>query len=272
MYRGATIWARKTIESEIFSDKPDKWFKIWFYLVNKANHKNNGRFKRGQYLVKYSQIQEFCGATKDQVKHCIEYLKSRHMLATQKATRGMIVTVVNYDTYQNLDNYGSHTVSQQGATQKPHRSHTINKNEKNEKNEKNKKRHTFAEYSIEFQLANYLFEKIRERKEDYKKPNLQKWAKSIDYLIRLDKKSPDKIKEVITWCQQDSGNGDNWAGWQNNILSTSKLREKFDALELRMENSPETRKEKEREQTLKIVERAYNDYFGAGRNNRNNEK
>lgn len=36
---GAVLWARQTIESEIFKNKPDKWFKIWFYIIARANHK-----------------------------------------------------------------------------------------------------------------------------------------------------------------------------------------------------------------------------------------
>ena len=51
----------------------------------------------------------------------------------------MIITVLNYNTYQNLDNYKSHNKSQTEATQKPHRSHTINKYGKNDKNKKKEK-------------------------------------------------------------------------------------------------------------------------------------
>ncbi len=124
---GATIWARKTLDSEIFR-KADKWFKIWFYLVNRANHKDKGRFKRGQCWLSYELITMATGATKDQIKHCIKYMKDEGMLATQKATRGFYITIANYDTYQDLNNYESHTESHTKATQKPHRSHTINKN------------------------------------------------------------------------------------------------------------------------------------------------
>ena len=116
---GATIWARQTMDSEIYQ-KPDKWFKIWFYIVSRVNHKAKGKFKRGQCFMKYQDIIDTTGATKDQVKHCIEFLKCSHMIATQKATRGMIVTVLNYDTYQSLSNYESHGGNRNKATQKPH--------------------------------------------------------------------------------------------------------------------------------------------------------
>lgn len=120
IYGGCTMWARQTIESEIFSDKPAMWFKLWFYLVNRANHQDNRKFKRGQAFVKYDWIMSATGATFNQVKHCIAYLKSRKMIATQKATRGTIITILKYDTYQNLDNYKSHTVRKTKGKQKPH--------------------------------------------------------------------------------------------------------------------------------------------------------
>ncbi len=112
---GATIWARKTLDSEIFR-KADKWFKIWFYLVSRANHKDKGQFKRGQCWLSYELITIATGATKDQIKHCIKYMKDERMLATQKATRGMLITIVNYDTYQSLDNYESHKETHRRAT------------------------------------------------------------------------------------------------------------------------------------------------------------
>ena len=134
---GATIWARQTIESKIFYDKPDKWFKIWFYIVNKVNHKQNKKWDRGQCHITYLEIQTNTKATKAQIDHCIRYLKKEQMLATQKATRGMHITVVKYDIYQDLDNYKSDTGGELKATQKRHRSDTKNKNVKNDKNVKN---------------------------------------------------------------------------------------------------------------------------------------
>ncbi len=71
---------------------------------------------------------------------------------------------------------------------------------------------------------------IRERNPKQKKltsSNEQTWAKHIDRLIRLNKQTVGDIEKVIRWCQADDF-------WQNNILSTAKLRKQFDALTLRM--------------------------------------
>jgi len=136
---GATLWARQTIDSDIFYNKPDVWFKIWFYLVSKAKYKDENQFKRGSCFLKYDWIMDKTGATYNQVKHCLEYLKSARQIATRKKTRGMLVTVINYDLYQTLDNYyyeESHTKRKMKGKQKENRSHTILKNDKNVKNKK----------------------------------------------------------------------------------------------------------------------------------------
>jgi hypothetical protein len=46
-------------------------------------------------------------------------------------------------------------------------------------------------------------------------------------MMRLDKREANDIKDVIDWCQADSF-------WMVNILSTNKLREKFDQLYTKM--------------------------------------
>jgi hypothetical protein len=59
-------------------------------------------------------------------------------------------------------------------------------------------------------------------KEDIK--TIQRWAVDIEKLIRIDKKSPDKIRQVILWAKT-LGNF-----WFNNIQSGEKLRKHFERL------------------------------------------
>lgn len=108
---------RKILDNEIWTNKPDKWFKVWMYLLFKANHCDTPVHPRGGNFTKYEWIQESTGITKDSLKHCIEYLKSSQKIATQKATRGMYFSICNYDSYQTPD-------ATQKATEKPHRRHT----------------------------------------------------------------------------------------------------------------------------------------------------
>ena len=129
---GATIWSRQTIESDVFKTKPDKWFKIWFYIINKVRFKKMGKFKKGQNFIKYEWISEATGATKNQIDHFLRWAKEAQMLATQKATRGMVVNVLKYEIYQDLGHYKSDTKSEIKATQERHYTKECNNNDKNE--------------------------------------------------------------------------------------------------------------------------------------------
>ncbi len=101
---------------------------------------------------------------------------------------------------------------------------SINKNYKNYKNLRN----IYSQNSDEFRLAELLSNLIFERNPNYKKPDLQMWTLHIDRMIRLDNRKADDIEAVIKWSQVDEF-------WQNNILSTQSLRNKFDQLKMKME-------------------------------------
>lgn len=102
---GATVWARQTIDSDIFFYKPDKWFKIWFFIVNKVNYKDGNLFKRGEGLITYEDIMAQTRASKAQTHKCIKFLEKENMLASRRTTRGMIRIVLKYEEYQTLQNY-----------------------------------------------------------------------------------------------------------------------------------------------------------------------
>jgi len=56
------------------------------------------------------------------------------------------------------------------------------------------------------------------------KITVERWAKDIEKLIRIDKKPPENIRKVILWAKT-SGNF-----WFHNVESGAKLREKFERL------------------------------------------
>ncbi|WP_242363592.1 hypothetical protein [Limosilactobacillus antri] len=87
----------------------------------------------------------------------------------------------------------------------------------------------FAEDSVEMELALYLFGKIKQNNPEHKdltESQKQKWADSIRLMIERDNRTPQKIRNMIDWCQADSF-------WKQNILSTAKLRKQYDAMRLK---------------------------------------
>ena len=88
----------------------------------------------------------------------------------------------------------------------------------------------FDKDSVQIQLARFMINEMLKIKPDSRVPkndvkSLQRWAKDIDYMIRLDKRTPKNIAELFRWSQEDNF-------WCANIRSPRKLREKWDTLEL----------------------------------------
>ena len=171
---GATIWARKTIDSVIFYDKPSDWFKIWFFIVNQVNHSKYRKWEKGQGFMTYSQIMEKTKTTRGQVDMCLRFLKKSQMLTTQKTTRGMIVSVLKYDLYQDLKNYKNDTKNEIGTIQERYRNDTINKNDKNDKNDKNVYTLYKEKINSNSRLLKKAKEKIKKRLETFSYKEIEK--------------------------------------------------------------------------------------------------
>ncbi len=157
---GYILIARKIVESGIWF-KPPLYLKVWFYLLEKAQHSNYKKLKRGQLFVSIPDIQVACSwyigyrkvtPTKDQIFQVIDWLRKpceqgygrnakATMITTVKATHGMLITIENYCVYQNPKLYESNTesndVSSQEAIREQRLPDNINKNVKNERNKKN---------------------------------------------------------------------------------------------------------------------------------------
>ena len=139
---GYYIKARCIQESEI-SKAPPHVREIWDWLLMQANHSDSKVCKRGQCIRSYKDIQEglswYVGFRKETYKkhHCekaMKWLKKADMIATEKTTRGIIITVINYDTYQNPKNYESYIKTTPLVAMELQGEATINKNDKEEKN------------------------------------------------------------------------------------------------------------------------------------------
>lgn len=89
----------------------------------------------------------------------------------------------------------------------------------------------FDENSDEMKLAMLLFGRMRKNNPTCKEPNFQSWCKHVDLMLRVDKRTPKEIQDIIVFSQRDSF-------WMGNILSTKKLREKFDQLTAKMKAPP----------------------------------
>lgn len=129
---GCILLARKMQDSEIWK-KPADWLKIWIYILQEVNHSDRKQFKRGENFFNLIDVARDCGVSRHSVYKFIKWAKSATLLATQKTTRGVVISVLNYDRYQNLENYKStrgDTLGEIEAKQKRYYKQEL-KNEKN---------------------------------------------------------------------------------------------------------------------------------------------
>jgi hypothetical protein len=82
----------------------------------------------------------------------------------------------------------------------------------------------------DMKLAQWIFNLIAVLDPGRKKPNFDTWANTVRLMREIDKLTHREVAEVFKWA-----NGDEF--WKSNILSVSKLREKFSDLKIKMKNN-----------------------------------
>ncbi len=114
---GFILLARKLLESGIM-DKPHLFLKLWIYCLLNAVWKDHGNLKRGQLFTSIDRLRDALSykigyrivkPSAKEIRAAYEFLAKGTMVVIAKVTRGMIITIVNYDIYQNYLNYEGHT-------------------------------------------------------------------------------------------------------------------------------------------------------------------
>jgi hypothetical protein len=236
----------------------------WIDLMQSARYKDEPETlydKRGVYVLEYGDVYislRYLGErwqwSKNKVKGFLDYLEKRESISFKKKdSHRTIINIVNLKGYVEWikgkrDSRG--TVEGQSRDSEG----TKKKKVKKEKKEK-KEIKTFSSDSIEYRLAEFFLSEIRKNNPDHKEPNLQKWSKTFDLIIRLDCKNEKEIASLIRWCQKDSFE-------MSNVLSPNKLRERWDNLYMKSQkkgvgNSRTDRNAAAKEQALRELESRY---------------
>lgn len=195
---------------------------------------------RGQYLRSYRKLQEDLEYVHNRqikkhplstISRAVDKLIDYQIITKLDTELGTLFTVINYDKYQPLfSNKATYDEVEAASSQELGTEPGTTCEQPANNNKKDKKvKELYSPNSEELRLATLLFDLIRQRNPKHKEPDFQKWAKQIELLIKLDKRTETEIETVIRCCQEDSF-------WQNNILSTQNLRKNFDRLFLQMQN------------------------------------
>ena len=230
MHRGFVCLWRKSLDCSAFKNA-NIWY-FWSYCLMKASHKKyialigfkEIEINPGQFIFGRRKASTELSLSEQEIRTCVRFLEKIGNLTQTSTQRFSLISIVNWDTYQDKENRTTPNINQQLTHSQPIANHI---QQQQQQQPLKQKRKTFLSDSIEIRLSEYLFKHILRNNPDSKKPNIQVWAKSIDLMIRIDKRNPDQIKDVIHWCQSDDL-------WMSNILSTAKLRDKFDQLMMKM--------------------------------------
>lgn len=160
----------------------------------------------------------------------LQMMEQIEVKTEHKTNRIIVINYATYDIKQNAKQNEDRT--QIERKQNANRTQIEQTKTCNTGNQLNIKRDKslFVEDSEEFRLADLLFTEIRKNNPNFKTPNLQQWAGQVDLMIRIDKRVPEQIAQIIAWCQDNDF-------WKSNILSTQKLRKQYDQLLVKMNGS-----------------------------------
>jgi uncharacterized phage protein (TIGR02220 family) len=120
---GFILLARKTLGNGIM-ESPHLHLKLWVWILLQASWKDHGDLKRGQFFTSIDKMRDAMAyrvgnrlerPTKKQIRCAYESLRKGTRIDIAKVTHGMIITVLNYDHYQDWRNYEGHT---EGHTEK----------------------------------------------------------------------------------------------------------------------------------------------------------
>lgn len=131
-FKGCFQLARKIFDSELWLNKPSSWFKIFIYILGKVNHSDGKTFKRGENFFNFAEEYKLIdkNITQDIIKKALVYFRRNGILSTSRSTRGVVIKVNKYNTYQDLKNYRGTKVGISEALEK----HSDKQECKNEKN------------------------------------------------------------------------------------------------------------------------------------------
>lgn len=223
---GYILLARKLFDSWLM-DKPPLWMKLWVWMLGKANWKNRGQLKRGQFVTTINEMQEAMSyqvgyrkitPTRDEIRTAYRaFCENPHedhakppMITIAKTTRGMVITIRNYIKYQDFRSYEDHSEphneNQAKPTVTPHDTESIGSKELKNNNTKTPRAKISTLYCQAFQkvvvppflwpqldsiVAKYPMEEIESAFVKFAASN----GKTLDYVIGILEKRGDKPKK-----------------------------------------------------------------------------
>ena len=122
------IKIHRQLQDKAYINKP-AYVSLWVNLLLLANHKErevmwNGQIKtigRGQFITGRKELSKLTGIPETTIERILKVFESGHQIEQQKTTKYRLITILNWDKHQGVDNKRT-TNGQQTDTNKNERS------------------------------------------------------------------------------------------------------------------------------------------------------
>lgn len=226
-------------EKRVFSK-----LEAWLELLMMVNFQDNKvlidgvliNVSRGSIITSLRQLANNWGWSITKVKNFLVLLEKEEMVIVKTDSKKTVLSIVNYDTYQDKDN--SQVTEKGQAKDKEMTGKETEKNVKKEKNEKNEKNYSSQALfdPCDLKFAKKLLKKLQTNNPKIKEPALEEWAQAFFTMRQTDRRSMEQITFLINWTQSHYY-------WKTIILSPFILREKFALLQSHVREEQEKQRQ-----------------------------
>ncbi|VGM95174.1 phage replication protein O, N-terminal domain [uncultured Avibacterium sp.] len=199
--------------------------------------------------ISISQLMEVTGLSNRAVIDACNHLTEIGLLTRQKGARGVNVFTPNlckkFTSEESSPVKKVHSTCEESSQDPVKKVHTQNNNKNTTKNTNTSsekisdggvgKKSRFKFSDDDMTAAQWIFGLVQKLSPNVKPPSFENWANEIRLMRERDGRTHREICELFQWANQDSF-------WKVNILSPAKLREKWDQLTVKKNNTKPPRK------------------------------
>jgi hypothetical protein len=109
---------RRILDHPLFREKPEGWFKIWIYILLRANWRDSVFHSRrgesiavpaGSLITSLEKLGTHTALSKEHARRALDYLERTQSVTLLRTHHWTMITIVNWAGYQQSDDEGHHT-------------------------------------------------------------------------------------------------------------------------------------------------------------------
>lgn len=195
----------KIVDWEWFTD--GNMLKVWLYLLVKAQYAD-GKYrgvdvKRGQLLTGRKLIANETRLSEQQVRTCINRLKSSGQITIESTNQYSLITIVKYDDYQGSDSYNIQQIIQPANLPITNDQPTDNQRITTYKKDKKEKKEKEYIYLGEFQNVKFTADELEKLKAEFPRDYQDRIERVSAYCASTGKKYKNYLATIRNWARKD---------------------------------------------------------------------